>query len=121
MYDSKNNIVKIIDFGMSVNFKESLIVDSTSGSPMYTAPEVLLGDSHDPTSSDIWSLGIILYYMLVGDYPWENVDTVDDLIDLFSTQTLNISYPQNISSEMQDLINKILVIDPQKKIKIIPN
>jgi len=115
MYDSNNNVVKIIDFGLSVPFSENTLIESNSGSPLYSAPEVLSSLPHDPKSCDVWSLGIILYYMLVGDYPWQNVDSVEDLLEIFSNQSLTIPYPENISSQMQELINKILVVDPQKR------
>jgi len=118
MYDSKNNVAKIIDFGMSIEFGENMMVESTSGSPIYSAPEVLLAQPHDPRSSDIWSLGIILYYMLIGDYPWQNVNSVEDLINLFTTQPLNIPYPQNTSVDIQNLINQILVVDPSKRLTV---
>lgn len=45
-----------------------------SGSPTYSAPEVLQG-SETNTSSDLWALGCVLYYMYTGTYAYTQTDT----------------------------------------------
>ena len=59
--------IKLTDFGLSkthsLNFKSHL-----SGTPFYIAPEILLEES--TVKSDIWSLGVITYFLLSGTVPF---------------------------------------------------
>lgn len=66
--------IKLIDFGLSkrcrdVNTQKLLNMDTMVGTPMYVAPEVLNSRKYDE-SCDYWSLGVILYIMLVGFPPF---------------------------------------------------
>lgn len=60
------NHIKLIDFGLAGNIRSSHMYTALAGSLIYMAPEVISGyyDYH----CDIWSLGVILHYLLVG-YP----------------------------------------------------
>eukprot|EP00168_Porphyra_purpurea_P013450 TRINITY_DN3711_c0_g1_i1.p1 TRINITY_DN3711_c0_g1~~TRINITY_DN3711_c0_g1_i1.p1 ORF type:complete len:701 (-),score=195.64 TRINITY_DN3711_c0_g1_i1:28-2130(-) len=68
--------IKLIDFGIShydEDPNEQCV--SLSGTPMYVAPEVLLRQPYR-FEVDMWSLGIIVYIMLVGSPPFEDTDLV---------------------------------------------
>eukprot|EP00011_Vannellida_sp_DIVA3-517-6-12_P011611 CAMPEP_0114625010 /NCGR_PEP_ID=MMETSP0168-20121206/11055_1 /TAXON_ID=95228 ORGANISM="Vannella sp., Strain DIVA3 517/6/12" /NCGR_SAMPLE_ID=MMETSP0168 /ASSEMBLY_ACC=CAM_ASM_000044 /LENGTH=344 /DNA_ID=CAMNT_0001836289 /DNA_START=121 /DNA_END=1155 /DNA_ORIENTATION=- len=70
LLDSNEN-VKIADFGFSRTFDPNGAMLSTCcGSVGYAAPELLLGEKYTGPSADIWSLGVILYTMLVGVGPF---------------------------------------------------
>jgi 5'-AMP-activated protein kinase catalytic alpha subunit len=58
--------LKLIDFGFSVIFEESRLINIHSGTPIYSAPEVLAKDKFDPLKADLWSSGILLFFMLCG-------------------------------------------------------
>jgi len=62
----EDNVVKIIDFGLSSKYEAGKPMKTRAGSPYYVAPEVL-GSAYD-NKCDIWSMGVILYIMLCG-YP----------------------------------------------------
>eukprot|EP00931_Biecheleriopsis_adriatica_P039178 TRINITY_DN22416_c0_g1_i2.p1 TRINITY_DN22416_c0_g1~~TRINITY_DN22416_c0_g1_i2.p1 ORF type:complete len:702 (+),score=160.23 TRINITY_DN22416_c0_g1_i2:85-2190(+) len=70
--------VKITDFGLSkvvgAGFSEAR---STVGTRPYTAPEVLREDSHD-FSSDLWCLGVLLFVLLAGHFPFSKIPTQQD-------------------------------------------
>jgi len=68
-----NGNLKIADFGLAVLFQyQGKFKDSTSvcGSPPYTAPEVIDG-SYRADIVDIWSCGVVLFTLLVGNTPWD--------------------------------------------------
>jgi len=72
IYDSKNLYVKIIDFGLSSYFPNGNFVnDKRVGKIQYMAPEVYARKVYDAKKADIWSLGVILFMMLIGAPPYE--------------------------------------------------
>jgi len=60
------NTLKIIDFGIACKFETGQVLKTKLGTPYYVAPEVLQG-AYD-NSSDMWSLGVIMFVLLCG-YP----------------------------------------------------
>ena len=70
----KDNI-KLIDFGLShILSKKNELLVTQCGSPCFVAPEVIQGGAYDGLCADIWSCGIVLYFMLVGKVPFESND-----------------------------------------------
>jgi serine/threonine protein kinase len=70
-FNNSGNL-KLSDFGLVI--KENSVDPLFCGTPEYIAPERLdLKKSKLPTirSSDMWSLGIILYELLTGEVPYE--------------------------------------------------
>ncbi len=74
-----NGDVKLTDFGFCRLFSSSpegevrsCLSNTYCGSRAYAAPEVLMGETYDPRLSDVWSLGVLLYVMLTGNFPFED-------------------------------------------------
>ena len=113
--EQRTKEIKIIDFGLSNIYEESQILLTACGSPIYAAPEMLEGKSYKGSTVDIWSAGIILYYMLCGDFPFE-----DSSNDKLYKKILKGKFkmPKFLSKNAKDLISKILVVIPQKRINI---
>jgi serine/threonine-protein kinase len=83
-------VVKVLDFGIAKG-KLSEVVDATDsktltktgamlGSPHYMSPEQVLGTKDVDHRSDIWSLGVVLYKCLSARTPFDDRDTVGQLI-----------------------------------------
>jgi serine/threonine protein kinase len=94
--------VCVIDFGLSS------IIDGRGdkkycGSPLYMAPEMLQKEPYDPVQSDIWSIGVILYEMLLGNNPWSHAENLEDLIDLL----YRIEFPAFLTKNAVDLLSGI--------------
>lgn len=73
-------IAKIIDFGFSTYNPSTTLKKLNAGSPIYMSPELLFKREIYGHSGDIWSMGIMLYYLLIGEFPFCNEDDkIDDL------------------------------------------
>lgn len=68
---NKNGYLLLADFGLAKKLNSQSKATSFCGTPEYLAPEMLQGKGHD-FSVDIWTLGILLYEMLVGIPPFFN-------------------------------------------------
>jgi serine/threonine protein kinase len=71
--------VKIIDFGLSKVLGHNELSNDMVGSVHCIAPEVLEGKSYN-CKIDIWSLGVILYNLLLGEFPFEDEEENDERI-----------------------------------------
>ena len=104
----ENSPIKVIDFGMSVIYKDNDCMYERVGTAYYIAPEVL--DGFYDEKCDIWSAGIILYILLCG-YPPFNGDDDDEIMKAVKTKIF--SYPEeewnSVSDDAKNLINRILV------------
>ena len=109
---------KLTDFGLSRHFKKNELLNSSCGSPIYAAPEMLEGKSYDGTKIDIWSLGISLYTMVCGELPFVVDDENDIYILMDKIIKGNYNIPEFLSNECKDLIKNMLVTDPDKRITL---
>ena len=111
----KGNILKIIDFGLSNYFDGKNLLSTPCGSPCYASPEMVSGKKYNGFYIDVWSTGIILYAMICGYLPFEDNDN-EILFQKISK--CNIEYPSIISKKAKNLMKRIIVPDPEKRIKI---
>ena len=143
LLSQKKKSIKIIDFGLS-NFYEigERGLETPCGSPSYASPEIIRGEVYDGFKIDIWASGIILYAMLCGYLPFDDdeEEEKEDKNDIkyFSESNTNnkeeksddnevlfqkilegkIDFPDYVSETAIDLIQKILVVEPENRIEI---
>ena len=114
---AKNKILKIIDFGLSNFYDGQKRLQTPCGSPCYASPEMVKGKKYDGFNIDIWAIGVILFAMLCGYLPFEDDENDNDV--LFNQIIKNkIDYPPFLSELSLDILKKILVSDPLKRITI---
>ena len=105
--------IKLIDFGLSNYAENGEFLQSSCGSPCYASPEMLSGKPYSGLETDIWSAGIVLYSMLVGGLPFDDVE----LKSLYKQIKEGKFYiPSTLSLEAIDLLKQILRVDPRKRI-----
>jgi serine/threonine protein kinase len=114
LLDAYNNI-KVIDFGLSHTFtNENQEFTTPCGSPPYLAPELILTGSCTRTT-DIWSLGIVLYALTTGSIPFFHNDFATLCHEIISKQ---IHYPLTLSDDLTDLLKRMLCRNPNERITI---
>ncbi|KAK2956557.1 putative CBL-interacting protein kinase 23 [Blattamonas nauphoetae] len=106
-------VLKITDFGLcALSDAENVLLKTQCGTPHYTAPEILQGGQYEGKQADVWSCGIILFVMMAGYLPFEESNT----LELFKViKKAQFQYPPFFPDGPRDLINKILVSDPNKR------
>ena len=73
LIDKKNKQIKIIDFGFSVCVQSDKKLCMFCGTPSYMAPEIVSKQDYNGKFVDIWALGILLYTMLCGKFPFKGI------------------------------------------------
>lgn len=113
LLDKKNRTIKIADFGMAALEVSNKLLETSCGSPHYASPEIVMGRPYHGGPSDVWSCGIILFALLTGHLPF-NDDSIKKL--LLKVQSGRYQMPMGLSKGARDLIGKILVVNPAKRI-----
>ncbi|XP_029532238.1 tribbles homolog 2-like isoform X2 [Oncorhynchus nerka] len=84
------------------------------GCPAYVSPEILnASGSYSGKAADVWSLGVMLYTILVGRYPFHDVEPSS----LFSKiRRGHFSIPENLTPKAKCLIRSILRREPAERL-----
>ncbi|XP_051131179.1 calcium-dependent protein kinase 26-like [Andrographis paniculata] len=113
--EDEDSPLKTIDFGLSVFFKPGEVFTDVVGSPFYVAPEVLF--QHYGPQADVWSAGVILYVLLCGFPPFWGESEQEIFKEVLHGDIDFSSDPwPNISESAKDLVKKMLVRDPKRRI-----
>ncbi len=121
LIEKQNNdgyfLIKVIDFGTAKLFKKDKMERTLIGSPYYIAPEVI--NRHYNEKCDLWSCGVIFYILLSNKLPFNGEDD-KEVFENIQKGDYNINLPifNKVSSEAKDLIKKLLVLDPDKRINL---
>ncbi|XP_046960261.1 uncharacterized protein LOC124530248 [Vanessa cardui] len=105
---------KIADFGLSNVFKETSLLSTFCGSPLYASPEIVKGTPYIGPEVDCWSLGVLLYTLVYGAMPFDGSN-----FKRLVRQISNGDYyePKNPSTA-SPLIRDMLTVDPLKRADI---
>ena len=105
--------IKIIDLG----FADKCPLSRCCGTLSYVAPEVLKAPEEYDTKCDVWSLGVVLYSCVFGEFPFVG-DTIAEKFENISSGKISSSrkFWNEISPECEDLIKKMLKVKPSERI-----
>ncbi|XP_005285457.1 ribosomal protein S6 kinase alpha-5 isoform X1 [Chrysemys picta bellii] len=124
--ENDNSEIKIIDFGFArLKPPDNQPLKTPCFTLHYAAPELLNHNGYDE-SCDLWSLGVILYTMLSGQVPFQSQDKgltcISALEIMKKIKKGEFSFEReawkNVSQEAKDLIQGLLTVDPNKRIKM---
>ncbi|KFV61306.1 Calcium/calmodulin-dependent protein kinase type II subunit alpha, partial [Dryobates pubescens] len=113
----KGAAVKLADFGLAIEVEgDQQAWFGFAGTPGYLSPEVLRKDPYGK-AVDLWACGVILYILLVGYPPFWDEDQ-HRLYQQIKAGAYDFPSPEwdTVTPEAKDLINKMLTINPSKRI-----
>ncbi|KAA8594170.1 hypothetical protein FQN60_005004 [Etheostoma spectabile] len=108
--------VKIADFGVSNEFEGTdAMLSGTAGTPAFMAPEMMTEyeQSFSGKALDVWAMGVTLYCFIFGKCPF-----YDEYIVSLHNKIKNKPVEPLISSELKELINRMLDKNPLTRITI---
>ncbi|CDW78318.1 protein kinase superfamily protein [Stylonychia lemnae] len=98
--------IKICDFGIA-SFGTSTLMKA--GKELYMAPEAMFGSFKYNLKVDIWSLGILIYYLCTGSEKMNGT-----AVNLLALQNKDINLPQEYQ-QLQSLMKKMLILSPEER------
>jgi serine/threonine protein kinase len=108
--------IKLGDFGFAKQTNLLELNETLCGTPLYLAPEIMINHQYH-TTSDLWSLGIIIYQLAFSKHPFGNPKTRLELernINILAGKILNDT--KDIYSEsFENLISELIQINPNKR------
>lgn len=105
--------IKLCDFGFARAMSSNTIVlTSIKGTPLYMSPELVKEQPYDATS-DLWSLGVILYELYVGQPPFYT-NSIYSLINHIVKDP--VKYPGDISRDFKSFLQGLLQKNPLKRL-----
>ncbi|KAL1344672.1 hypothetical protein HN51_018539 [Arachis hypogaea] len=107
--------IKLADFGLAMRISEGQNLTGLAGSPAYVAPEVLSGKYSEKV--DIWSSGVLLYALLVGNLPFQG-DSLEAVFEAIKNVKLDFQTGiwAAISKPARDLVERMLTRDVTSRI-----
>jgi serine/threonine protein kinase len=101
-------LLKVADFGFAAS-ADSLL-KTQCGSPIFTAPEIISGRAYDGKCADMWSLGVIVYWIVTGKVPWTDIANQSNLF--YEIQTAQFSIPDLVSQRCAAFISGLMNTAP---------
>ena len=109
-------VLKIADFGFARSLPSTSLAETLCGSPLYMAPEILRYEKYD-AKADLWSVGTVLYEMMVGKPPFRASNHVE-LLRKIERGEDRIKFPEEVvlSDSMKRIIRNLLKRNPVERI-----
>lgn len=90
---------------MEGNSKRMKVMSTMCGTLAYMAPEILQREKYLGDKADIWSLGVVIYVLLVGFMPFRDRDTTKS----------KYTTPKHVKGDAADFISKMLILEPEQR------
>src|SRR5438270_11032742 len=102
----------LTDFGLTMQLHSDSTLGTAFGTPRYIAPEQAISSQRSVPQSDIYSLGVVLYEMVVGQAPFDN----DSPMSLALSHITNMPpLPQTIRADVPHPVQTVILKAPEKK------
>ncbi len=105
----KKSRLKLIDFGLSGQFQPGIMQTTFCGTAAYASPEILSRYPYEGPEGDVWAMGVVLYGMLRGKFPFSSVQEV-------RLMAVDVAGIQSVSAA--NLVAQMLVKDAATRITV---
>lgn len=105
--------LKLLDFGLSSRIKKNEKLNNTVGTAYFIAPETIKGEYDE--KCDVWSIGVILYYILSGKFPFTGNSNFEIFEKIQKSEPVFKNLFKDISQNAIDFIKKCLVKNPNER------
>ncbi|XP_075432057.1 LOW QUALITY PROTEIN: serine/threonine-protein kinase ULK3 [Ascaphus truei] len=110
--------LKLADFGFAQHMYPQDEPQALRGSPLYMAPEMVCSKQYD-ARVDLWSVGVILYEALFGKAPFASKSFSELEEKIRSDRSVELPTRPRLSPECRDLLQRLLVRDPDQRISFL--
>jgi serine/threonine protein kinase len=108
--------IKIADFGAAINRVSDRTMIMNVGSPAYMAPELVTGNAQASQLTDIYALGIVMYYLLTGKLPYQGANTMSVIYQIVNTDPEPpIRARPDLPPELDAIVMKAIAKEPGKR------
>ena len=111
----KTMSIKLIDFGISNNYKDNDLLKTSCGTSAFAAPEIYKGKEYDGLLCDIWSVGVVLYAMVFGYLPFCDENEQNNIKNIMNG---NYDIPDEANDDLRDLLSHLIEINPEKRMNL---
>jgi serine/threonine protein kinase len=108
----QNGVLKISDFGLASFLPKDGLVVTSCGSPCYASPECISGDPYDGKTTDVWSVGVIVYAMVTGALPWTEASQSGIFNQIRMGQ---YRIPRVLSPDCRSFLRGLMTVDIKKR------
>jgi len=114
--DKRSHKVTITNFCLGKHLmSDSDLLKDQRGSPAYISPDVLSGKPYHGKPSDMWALGVVLFTMLYGQFPFYD-SAPQELFNKIKTADFSIPEDGRVSEDTKTVIRRLLVTDPSERL-----
>jgi len=116
----RKGLVKLIDFGLcEFTTSHEQVLRGWVGSLEYAAPEILLRIPYDGFKADVWSLGVLLFALLYGEFPYLAEDFLETgVMPAITWPDAQPTFNGKVSESVKELLKKMLHVNPNKRISL---
>jgi serine/threonine protein kinase len=108
--------IKIADFGAAINKVSDRTIITNVGSPAYMAPELVTGGAQASHLTDIYALGVVMYYLLTGRLPFAGANTMSVIYQIVNTEPdAPGAHSPNVTPELDAIVMKAIAKDPAQR------
>jgi serine/threonine protein kinase len=115
---SEGTEIKIADFGAAINRVSDKTIISNVGSPAFMSPELVSGQAQADHRTDIYALGVVMYYMLLGRPPYQGANAMSVIYQIMNTDPDPVrKHREDVSEELEAIVMTAIAKDPEKRYK----